>query len=109
MMDGLSTDEILDIATHIDKNTESTAEFMASKGLDFNVCKRVVDCIVPEGDQRKLAWQSGFILGLQLGAMRLDPIEFVPVAEGDKTEQPCHCLVCELHRMAEGAEGDPPF
>jgi hypothetical protein len=101
----LSTDDILDVATHIEKVQQSSGEFLAGKGLDFEKAKRAIEVLVPGGEGRRQAYQGGFILGLQLGAMRLDPIEFTPTEEDEKKE--CQCILCELERVAREIQEEP--
>jgi len=101
-MDRLSTDEILDIAEHIEKNGGNVGEFLAAKGLEFEKIKRAVECLVPEGERRRQSYQGGILLGLQLGAMRLDPIEFTPPQENEKPK--CNCLLCQIERTVQEAD-----
>lgn len=102
-MDKLDTDAILDVAKHIEESKKPTPEFLCDHGLEFNKVLRALQVMVPGGEGRLEAAQAGFLIGLQLGAMRLDPLPWEPPPEGDKP--PCNCIICSIERMMEQGGG----
>lgn len=89
-----STDEILQVFSHLAKNDQSWGELIASHGLDPEKTARAFRVAFDSaGGQQKVATQA-FALGLQFGAMRLDPFE-------GYEEKPCGCPFCVLLRAAE--------
>jgi hypothetical protein len=94
------TDGIVQIMEHLAENEKTWAEHFAGHDLDPVTVDRALKVIVPEGDGRGKAAAMGFALGLQLGAMRLEPIPYEP-----EREKPCNCPVCLLRRALEDAAG----
>lgn len=99
----LTTDEIIDICDNITRQGEegkSVAKHLAEHGLDTVIINRVILTIAasaiadsPSGKEVLMGARGAFLLGLQLGAMRLEPIDF---EEPDR--EPCTCILCRLQR-----------
>jgi len=99
--DTYSTDEIVEVFEHLTRNEKSWNQCIAEHGLDPIHVNRTLKILFGEGNGRaKIAIQA-FNLGLQFGAMRLDPIEF-----DESAEPPCNCMFCQMRRAMEAAEGE---
>jgi hypothetical protein len=94
-----STDMMLDTYDHISDGTVRRDEFFAGHGLNVARVTRALAAMVPSGEGRMDAAMAGMILGLQLGAMRLPPVE----STRSEDEPPCNCFFCLVQRAAEGA------
>lgn len=100
MNDELTTDHILDIYNHLEKSNKTMPELLADHGITNLHMTRAANVLVSKSDESQAAFSIGLAIGLQLGAMRLDPIEFVAESE-DNTKSTCNCLMCSLQRIAE--------
>lgn len=97
-----NTDEMIDVIEHLMKQTDKTwGEVTAEHGLDPFKVKRALASVFPSGDRRLEIALQAFCWGLQFGAMRLAPFPYEAEAE-----PPCNCILCQLRRAAEAAEGE---
>lgn len=99
--DDFDTDGILAVDEHLTRNPKSWSALIADHGLDPEKASRAVHLVAkPSDDLEYKAAVRAFVLGLQFGAMRLEPIEYDP-----KQEDNCACILCVIRRAAEaGAE-----
>jgi hypothetical protein len=93
-----STDEILQVFEHLASRDESWGEVVAEHGLDPIKVGRVLKVVFPTGHGNQETATKALVLGLQFGAMRLEPFE-------GYEEKPCECPVCVLRRAAEAEAG----
>lgn len=98
--DTYSTDQIVEVYEHLVRNDKSWLACVADHGLDPILSNRALKVLFGEGEGNvaKVGVQA-FVLGLQFGAMRLDPVEFDP-----ELERPCECLFCQMRRAAEAGQ-----
>lgn len=110
-MEALGTDDLLNMYENLYSNNKNRRGFMenvASHGLDYKAVQRTLACMCSKADQVDVLEIAAacFGLGLQVGAMRLDPVE--PPEEGKGKN--CTCIACTMARMlgAEFEEGEGP-
>ncbi len=99
--DTYSTDEIVEVFEHLTRNEKSWMGCIADHGLDPIHVNRTLKILFGEGGGLAKTAVQAFTLGLQFGAMRLDPIAYDPEAE-----PPCNCMFCQMRRAMEAAEGE---
>lgn len=100
----LSTDEMVEVYEHLARNEKSWSQCIADHGLDPINVNRTLKVLFGEGEGLANVAVQAFNLGLQFGAMRLDPVEY----DAD-VEQPCQCVFCAMQRAAEAQErGEQP-
>ena len=73
-----NTDEIIDVFEHLRGRKDSWSVCMAEHGLDPEKVGRAFTSIFESGEGRIATAAQAFILGLQFGAMRLEPFPFDP-------------------------------
>lgn len=93
-MDTINTDEILTMYEHLREGGKTVNEVIAGMGVDPKIAARVAANFQQGGGSE--GFTSGFVLGLHIGQMRLDPYEYDPDSEPD-----CHCIFCTLKRELE--------
>lgn len=85
-----STDQIVEVYEHLVRNEKTWLACIADHGLDPIYSSRALKIVFGDGEGNLAkAGLQAFVLGLQFGAMRLDPVEFDP-----ELERPCECLFC---------------
>lgn len=97
--DTYSTDEIVEVFEHLTRNEKSWNQCIAEHGLDPIHVNRTLKILFGEGGGLAKTAVQAFNLGLQFGAMRLDPIDYDEAAE-----PPCNCMFCQMRRAMEAAE-----
>lgn len=96
----ITTDALLDMLDHITEQNSDIPEFVAKHGISYRQYERISAALVSPGDGRSKAFQAGLVLGLQVGAMRLDPVEYDPAEK-----PPCNCIACQIERaLGEGED-----
>jgi hypothetical protein len=95
-----TTDEIIAVYEHLARNDRSWSACIADHGLDPMLVNRAFRVFFDSGDGRLRTAVEAFVLGLQFGAMRLDPVDY------DESAEPvCNCFFCMLRRSAEAELG----
>ena len=103
-MDALTTDQILDIYESLENTDKAMPQLLAEHGIPNLQMTRAANVLVNVGQGRAVAFSIGLALGLQIGAMRLDPIEYNPEDEPKQEHDNCNCMLCQIRRMAEGED-----
>jgi len=99
--DTYSTDEIMEVFEHLARNERSWNKVIADHGLNPIAVNRTLKIVFGEGNGIGQAVQRAMVLGLQFGAMRLEPVEWNP-----DDEAPCNCMFCQMRRAIEGQESE---
>lgn len=89
---------MIKVSEHLNSRGEegkTAGQHLAEHGLAAEDCTNILVLIEDAAPTTREAIRSAFLLGIQLGAMRLDPIEYV-----EPETEPCDCLICSLMRAA---------
>lgn len=111
----MNTDEIAQIVEKLNEAglQTSLAKHLAAFGLQLKPINNVIAIMgmgalqAFEGDESMIATEavkSGVLLGLQLGAMRLDPLTDIEDIPPDQTQ--CDCIVCRTRRALLESEDE---
>lgn len=92
-----TTDEIIEVFDHLKNRPEPWGQIWCEHGMEPKYASRALSAIFPGTVEELRQFGAAFALGLQFGAMRLAPIEYVE----DEPVDNCQCFICQLRRTAE--------